>query len=318
MKKKHTYQYNPHTLSYEKVIVGVKDKVKSISFTILFGIVLGVVLLIIGFNVIDSPKERQLENEVARYRREMESLNRRMERANHVLDDLQQRDNNIYRVIFQAERTSSTGQKNISTRGLSTAELLDLTTRKIDSLDHRLYAESLSLDQVFDMARSKQERMSSMPAIMPMPKNKCKIVSGFGYRFHPILHHRRMHTGIDLTASKGTAVYATGDGVVEAAGSNIAAYSGYGIVCVVNHGYGFKTLYAHLSAVEVRPGQKVKRGEMIGKVGSTGLSQGPHLHYEVIQNGAKVNPVYFFFNDLSPDEYEQVIDAANQENQCLS
>ena len=148
-------------------------------------------------------------------------------------------------------------------------------------------------------------------------KNQCKIVSGFGMRYHPILHYRRMHTGIDLTAQLGTPVYATGDGTIQVAGRG-AELGGYGIAVVVNHGYGFKTLYGHLSDVSVVPGQRVKRGDMIGKVGRSGLSTGYHLHYEVIQNGAKVNPVYFFFNDLSPEEYDEVLETARLENQCLS
>lgn len=319
MKKKHTYRFNPHTLAYEKVIVGMKDRVRKVSFTVLFGLVLGVLFLIIGFNVFDSPKERSLKREVAQYRKEVNRLNNRVDRAERVLSDLEQRDDNIYRVIFQAQRRhDSSALAFPASHDLSTESLMRQTAQRIDSLDARLYSISKSFDEVYDMARTKQQRMASMPAIMPMPKNRCRLVSGFGYRFHPILHHRRMHTGVDLTAPKGTSVYATGDGVVEAAGAGNPAYAGYGIVCVVNHGFGFKTLYAHLSKVSVKAGQRVKRGEQLGDVGSTGLSQGPHLHYEVIQNGKCVNPVYFFFNDLTPSEYEEVIQAANEENQCLS
>ena len=157
-----------------------------------------------------------------------------------------------------------------------------------------------------------------MPAIMPVKKTECKVVSGFGYRYHPILRYMRMHTGIDLSARMGTSVYATGDGIVEEAGPGVEGYAGYGTVCVIDHGFGFKTLYAHLGKTTVHKGQRVRRGEKIGTLGSSGLSQGPHVHYEVIQNNKKVNPVYFFFNDLSPEEYEQVIEIANQENQCLS
>lgn len=196
--------------------------------------------------------------------------------------------------------------------------LLRSTTARLDTLCNRLYVQSLSMDEVYEMARNKQERMASMPAIMPVKKTDCKVVSGFGYRYHPILRYMRMHTGIDLSARTGTPVYATGDGVVEEAGSGAEGFSGYGTVCVIDHGFGFKTLYAHLGKVTVRKGQKVRRGEQIGTLGSSGLSQGPHVHYEVIQNNKKVNPVYFFFNDLSPEEYEQVIELANQENQCLS
>lgn len=324
--KKHTYKFNPHTLSYEKVIVGARDRLKKVSFTVVFGLVLGVLFAFISFQVIDSPKERALKREIAQYKRHLKSLDERVSRAEDVLKDLEQRDDNIYRTIFEVEpispnvRNSGIGgvERYREFQGYDCSEVLTHTTRKVDELSKRLYVESHSLDEIYDMARNKQKRMAAMPAIMPIAKNKCRLVSGFGMRFHPILHYRRMHTGIDLAAPKGTPIYATGDGTVRMAGRNSQSYAGYGIVCVINHGFGFQTLYAHMSSVKVKNGQKVKRGELIGYVGSTGLSQGPHLHYEVIQNGKKVNPVYFLFNDLSPREYEEVIDAANQENQCLS
>ena len=193
-----------------------------------------------------------------------------------------------------------------------------MTTRRVDELTKRLYVESKSLDEIYAIARQKTERMASMPAILPIEKNKCKIVSGFGYRFHPILKYRRLHTGIDLTASTGTPIYATGDGVVRVAGRNPEGYSGYGVVVEIDHGFGFRTLYAHMSTTMVKSGQKVKRGEQIGTVGSSGMSTGAHLHYEVILNGKKVDPVFYFFNDLTPQEYDAVIEQARQENQCMS
>ena len=153
---------------------------------------------------------------------------------------------------------------------------------------------------------------------MPIAKDQCNVVSGFGYRYHPILHYRRLHSGIDMAARMGTPIYATGDGIVRVAGRNPKGFSGYGVVVMVDHGFGFQTLYAHMSGVKVRVGQKVKRGEQIGTVGSTGMSAGAHLHYEVIQNGKKVDPVYYFFNDLTPEEYEEVLEIARQENQSMS
>ena len=160
--------------------------------------------------------------------------------------------------------------------------------------------------------------MASMPAIMPVAKDKCKVVSGYGMRFHPILKYRRLHSGIDMTARQGTPIYATGDAVVRVAGRNPQGFGGYGVVAVLDHGFGFQTLYAHMATVKVRVGQHVKRGEQIGTVGSTGMSSGAHLHYEVIQNGKKVDPVYYFYNDLSPEEYEEVLELARQENQSMS
>ena len=325
-KKKHTYKFNPHTLSYEKVVVSVRDQLKKISFTVAFGLVLAVVFTLIGYQLIDSPKERNMKREIAQYKRQIRKMNARLKLDEEVLKDLENRDDNIYRTIFEAEpvsndlRHSGIGgvDRYDDLEGYDCTEEIKTTAKRLDDFTKRLYVQSQSFDEIHKMAVTKQQRLAAMPAIMPIKKNQCKLVSGFGSRYHPILHYRRMHSGVDLTAKKGTPIYATADGTVSAAGRNGKGLSGYGITVVVNHGYGFQTLYAHMNDITVKNGQKVKRGEMIGHVGSTGLSQGPHLHYEVIQNGKKVNPVFYFFNDLSPAEYEEVIEAGNQENQCLS
>ena len=323
--KKHTYKFNPRTLSYEKVIVDMRDKVRKISFTVLFGLVLGVLFMVIGFQLVDSPKERALKREISQYQQQLKNLNVRVNRAQAVLNDLEERDDNVYRTIFAAEpmrsmRDSAANKEEdyAELQGYDCSSVLEQTTRKVDALTKRLYVQSKSIDDVYQMAQTKQERLSSIPAIMPVDKRKCNIASGFGYRFHPILHTSRMHTGIDLTARKGTPVYATAAGTVVVAGKNLSDFSGYGVVCVVDHGYGYQTLYGHLTDLKVKRGQKVSRGQQVGTVGSTGLAQAPHLHYEVIQNGKKVNPVFFFFNDLSTSEYEDILEQASQENQCLS
>lgn len=325
-KQRHTYRYNPHTLRYEKVFVSLKEKVRRISFNVLLGVVLGVVLVFVGLQFMESPKTLALERELAMYKRQCEMLIPRVERAEKVLVNLEERDDAVYRTIFgsepvsDAERRSGIGgvERYSALEGYESSELVKYTTRRVDELTKRLYVESKSLDEIYEMARNKNERMASMPAIMPVAKSKCQIMSGFGYRFHPILKHQRLHTGIDLSARPGTPIYATGDGVVRVAGRNSDGFGGYGIVAVVDHGYGYQTLYAHMNSCDVRQGQKVKRGEKIGTVGSTGLSSGPHLHYEVIVNGKRVDPVYYFFNDLTPEEYEKVIEQASQENQCMS
>lgn len=321
-KKKHVYHYNPHTLSYEKVEITLRDRMRKISYTVVLGVVLGVFFLLIAYSIIDSPKERYLKRELAQYRRQMEILDAKVARNEQVLKDLEQRDNTVYRTIFEVSPISDSARSTCDAdysdlAGYDCSDAIIRTTRKVDRMSQRLYTQSLSIDAVYKMAQDKQQRMASMPAIMPVAKNQCKIVSGFGMRYHPILHYRRMHSGIDMTAPAGTPVYATGDGTVQLAGRG-KELSGYGNCVIISHGYGFQTLYGHLKEVKVRRGQKVKRGELLGTVGRTGLAQGNHLHYEVIQNGRKVNPVYFFFNDLSPAEYEEVIEAANEENQCLS
>lgn len=325
-KKKHHYKFNPHTLRYEKVYVGAKEALRKISFTVAFGLVVAVAFVILSYQFVDSPKERALKREIAQYKRQIKVLNTRVTRAEKVLVDLESRDDNVYRTILEATPISTTerfsgmgGEERYSElQGYDNSELITSTTLRVDELTKRLYVESKSLDELYKMAVNKQQRLEAMPCIMPMPKNSCKLVSGFGSRYHPILHYRRQHTGVDLTAKTGTPVYATAAGTVGSAGRNGEGLSGYGNVVVLNHGYGYQTLYAHLNDVVVRSGQKVQRGELIGHVGSTGLSSGPHLHYEVIKGGQKVNPVFYFFNDLNAREYEEVIEAANQENQCLS
>lgn len=325
-RQRHTYRFNPHTLKYEKVFVSLREKVRRISFNVLFGVVLGVVLVIVGLQFVEPPSERSLRRELAQYKRQYELILPRVERAEKVLADLEERDNVLYRTIFEcepvsdAERHSGIGgvERYTSLDGYDNSELVKLTTRRVDELTKRLYVESKSLDEIYEIARMKNERMASMPAIMPIAKNDCKIVSGFGYRFHPILKYRRQHTGIDLAARVGTPIYATGDGVVRVAGRNPEGYSGYGVVVVIDHGFGFQTLYAHMNASKVKNGQRVKRGEQVGVVGSSGMSTGAHLHYEVLLNGKHVDPVYYFFNDLTPQEYDAVIEQASQENQCMS
>lgn len=324
--QRHTYRFNPHTLKYEKVFVSLRERVRRISFNVLFGVVLGVVLVFVGLQFVQSPSERGLRRELAQYKRQFQLILPRVQRAEKVLADLEERDNVLYRTIFEcepvsdSERFSGIGgvERYASLDGYDNSELIKMTTRKVDELTKRLYVESKSLDEIYSIARQKTERMASMPAIMPVAKDKCKVVSGFGYRFHPILKYRRLHSGIDLAARPGTPVYATGDGVVRVSGRNSEGYAGYGVVVDIDHGFGFHTLYAHMSTTTVKEGHKVMRGEQVGTVGSTGMSTGAHLHYEVILNGKKVDPVYYFFNDLSPQEYDAVIEQARQENQCMS
>ena len=324
MKKHHTYKFNPHTLSYEKVKTSFVDKLKKVSFTVAFGIVLGVVLMVIGLRVFESPRQKKLARELDAMERQMENMRKVMKRNEAVLADLENRDNSIYRTLLQAEpivdsvrRAGMMGQSYDEFDGYDHSDVIKLTAKRLDDFTKRLYIQSKSFDEVYKMASNKQERLNHVPAIMPLHKNSCSIISGFGTRYHPILHYRRMHTGVDLSAKTGTPIYATGDGTVQVAGRS-DDLSGYDIAVLINHGYGYQTLYGHMNDVKVRQGQKVKRGELLGHVGSTGLASGPHCHYEVWLNGNKVNPIYYFFNDLTPHEYEQVIEAANQENQCLS
>ncbi len=322
MPNKIRYHFNVHSLSIEKVRITFKDRFKKLFSIVAFGSVFATVVLLIAYNFFNSPKEKMLMRENEQFKMQYDILNDKLNNISAVLKDIENRDDNIYRVIFEAEpiaasvRNAGIGGANryAELEGMNNSARVIETARKVDQISRQLYIQSKSFDDVYSMAKSKEDMMIHLPAILPMPKNRGQIISGFGLRFHPILKYRRMHTGIDISAPKGTPIYATGDGVVVNAGRE----SGYGIVCEIKHGYGYQTLYGHMSKINVKTGQRVKRGEIIGLVGSTGLSKAPHVHYEVILNGTKVNPVYFFYNDLSPAEYEKVIEKANEENQCLS
>ncbi len=323
MSKKNRYHFDHHSMRFERVKGSFKEKLKSVSYSVALGVVLATVILVLGYNFIDSPKEKNLKREIKQYERQYSLLSKRLANLETVLKDLQNRDDNIYRVIFESEPIPSSvrnagiggAERYDALKGFDNSRIITETSQKIDKVSRQMYIQSKSLDEIFGIAKKKYERMACMPAILPVSKKQGKIMSGFGERFHPILKYMRPHTGIDIAAPTGSYIYATADGVITTAGRG---GDGYGICCIINHGFGYQTLYGHMSEILVRENQKIKRGEIIGKVGSSGLSSAPHLHYEVIQNGKKVNPIYFFFNDLSPEEYEEVLEKSREENQCLS
>lgn len=322
-KKKHKYRFNPHLLTYEKVIISIKDIFLKVLSYVAIGLVFSTIVIIIAYNFLDSPKERMLRREIKQYEQQYDLLNERLNTMSAVLKDIQDRDDDIYRVIFEADpipvsiRNAGYGGANRYNKleGYNNSEIIKQSAMKLDKIARQLYVQSKSFDEVFDMAKNKNKMLSSIPAIQPVSKKISNIFSGFGYRIHPIYKYMHMHTGIDITAHTGTPVYATGDGVIM---NTQTGYIGYGIVCVINHGYNYKTLYGHLSRLIVKPGQQVKRGQVIGYVGSTGVSTGPHLHYEVRFNDRPVNPVNYFYNDLTPEEYQKVIEISSRVNQSLS
>jgi murein DD-endopeptidase MepM/ murein hydrolase activator NlpD len=276
-----------------------------------------------AYTYFDSPKEKQLRREIEALTYQYEILNERMERVASVMQDLQERDDNIYRVIFEAEpipsemRNAGFGgiDRYRELEGLSNSDLLISTTKKLDQLSKKIYVQSKSFDEIVKMANNKSVLLASIPAIQPISnKNLRRMASGFGYRTHPIYKTTHFHTGMDFSAPVGTPVFATGDGVVYRA--DILA-KGYVKHIVINHSFGYKTLYGHLSRFAVRAGKKVKRGDLIGYIGSTGMSTAPHLHYEVIRNNQKVNPVNYYYNDLSPEEYQAMIELSSQSNQSF-
>lgn len=314
---KNLYYFNQESLQYEKVKPGIKSKLLRALSVIFSGAVFAAVVIFIAYNFFNSPKELMQQREIEQFKLQYEILNKKLDRLEKVAENLQDRDDNIYRVIFEAEpipqemRQAGIGgsDRYDKLKGYKNSDLLVHTSQKIDQLSNQLYVQSISYDEVFDMAKNMDEMRACIPAIQPISdKYKRRISSFYGYRIHPIYKKRIFHDGLDFSAPTGTEVYAAGDGVVESASRS--SY-GYGNKIIIDHGYGYKTVYAHLNNYNIRKGQKVKRGQVIGKVGNSGLSTSPHLHYEVIRNDRKVNPIYYFFNDLSPREYEEIIASAN-------
>ncbi len=317
------YYFNTQSLKYEKVVVSLRKKLLRLLGWLATSIVFSAVVLLIAYNYLSSPKEKQLKRELGEMSLQYEILQQRMERASRVLKEIQDRDDNIYRVIFEAEPISSSIReagyggvdKYRELEGFNNSQLIVESTKKLDKLTRQLYVQSKSFDEVFELAKNKKQLLASIPGIQPVSnKDLTRIASGFGYRIHPIYKTSMMHTGIDFTAPVGTDIYSTGNGVIEK-----VEYDGrgYGNNVIINHGYGYETLYGHLSRVNVRVGQHVNRGDVIGLVGSSGSSTGPHCHYEVIKNGTKIDPINYFFNDLSADQYERVIEIASRQNQSF-
>ncbi|HRZ77061.1 MAG TPA: M23 family metallopeptidase [Bacteroidales bacterium] len=315
--RKTRYHFNTRSLTFEKVTASIRDRFLSVLKVVVTGSVFAAVVIFLAYNFFESPREKMLERENKQLRLQYNIMNDRMERIAVVLDELQDRDDNIYRVIFESEpipssvRRAGMGGSDRYTElsGFESSKIMTESAVKLDELANRIVVQSRSFDEVFELARNKDKMLRSIPAIQPVNnKDLKKLSSFFGYRIHPIFKRRIFHDGLDFTAPVGTKVYATGDGVVVEA---VRARYGYGNRITINHGYGYQTTYAHLNSFAVREGERVQRGQIIGSIGNTGLSSGPHLHYEVIKNGTKVNPIYYFFGDLSPQDYQEVISRAN-------
>lgn len=317
------YKYNPHTLSYDKIKISWRQKILRSLYFLMASFVFGVIIYGVVYTFVDSPKEKQLKIENAELLGQYELLNKKLEKIEVVMEDVQKRDDNIYRVIFEAEpipneiRQAGFGGVNRyeQLENYNNADLIISTAKKIDQLSKQLYIQSKSFDEVFKMAKNKEKMLASIPAIQPVSnKDLTRMASGFGYRTDPVYKTTKFHAGMDFTAPTGTPIYATGDGTVIQAD---AEASGYGNHIRINHGYGYITLYAHMSEVAAKVGQKVKRGDVIGYVGNTGKSVGPHCHYEVRKNDVPINPVNFYFNDLSPEEFAKMLELSNAPLQSL-
>jgi len=317
------YRYNHHTLSYDKIHLNFRHKLFRAFIFLGASFVMGIIIYGITYTFIDSPKEKHLKLENAQLKSQYTLLNKRLDESRIVLNDIENRDDNIYRVIFEAEpipdeiREAGIGGVNRyeELEGYDDAKLVIETTKNLDKLSKELYIQSKSFDEVYKLAKNKKLMLAHLPAIQPVQNKDLKrVASGYGWRMHPILKYRKFHAGMDFTAPIGTPIYATGDGVVTRADNKA---SGFGNHVEIDHGYHYSTLYAHMSKIACIVGQKIKRGDVIGYVGNTGLSTGPHCHYEVHKNGEPVDPVNYYYNDLTPNEYAKMIELANDPTQSF-
>ena len=309
------YIYNPKTRTYDRIYPTVRQRAISILRRLFVGMGLGAGSFIILLFIFGSPSEKELRIENARLLAQYNVLSHRLDEALGVMQDIQQRDDNLYRVVLQADPVSDAIRKAgyggtnryEQLMDMANAELVMNTTQKMDMLNRQLYIQSKSFDEVVDLCKGHDEMLKCIPAIMPVSnKDLKKTASGYGTRIDPIYNTPKFHAGMDFSANIGTPVYATGDGKVIKAGWE----TGYGNLIQVDHGFGYVTWYARLSKYKVRPGQKVVRGEVIGEVGNTGKSTGPHLHYEVHVKGKVQNPVNYYFMDLSAEDYDKMVQIA--------
>ncbi len=312
MAKKVYFRYNQATLTYERVYPTAKERFWGILRNSISGIVVGIIAYAIYALYIGTPSDKLMKREIDVLTTQNKLIANRLDKALDVMATMQERDDNLYRVILQSDpATQSSHRSSIlnSSRydeliGLSNESLIKSTALKMDVLSKQIYLQSKSFDELVQLLGTREERLLCTPAIQPiLNKDLKQLSSGFGVRVDPIYGRAKMHSGMDFTARVGTPIYATGNGNVVSAGWD----QGYGNCVLINHGFGYQTKYAHMSRIKSRAGQKVKRGEVIGYVGSTGKSTAPHLHYEVHINGRPVNPALYYFLDLSPKEYDRMI-----------
>ena len=319
------YYYDPDTLSYRKIEPKKSKKVRNVMLFALASLLSGFLglLVLMNTNLLNTPRELSLQREVRNYELQFELLNRKMAQMEDVLANIEERDNNIYRIYFEAnpipdeQRRAGFGGVNRyqSLEGFNNSEMIISTTRRMEIIQKQMVIQSKSLDDRTKLATEKEKLLVAIPAIQPVNNEKLtRMASGYGWRSDPFTKARKMHWGMDFTAPRGTPIYASGDGVVSRADNRA---SGFGKHVRIDHGYGYVSLYAHLSRYNVKRGQKVKRGDLIGFVGSTGRSQAPHLHYEVRKDGQRINPINFYYGSLSPEEFQNMLRFANQENQSL-
>ena len=319
------YYYDPETLSYRPIERGKTFKISNFIIFLVSSFLFGLFTLfgLLTSDFLNTPKELLLEREVKNYEFQFELLSQRLAQMETVMSEIEYRDNEIYRAYFEAspipeeQRRAGFGGVNRYKKleGFGNSEQIIETTKSIDILSKMLVVQSKSLEEIQLLAEKKEELLAAIPSIQPIKKDDLKrMASGYGWRIDPFTKKRRRHKGMDFSANRGTPIYATGDGIIRRADNRS---SGYGKHIRIDHGFGYVSLYAHLDKYNVKRGQKVKRGEIIGFVGNTGRSVAPHLHYEILKDGKKINPLNFYYGDLSSAEFDAIVNQASQENQSL-
>lgn len=317
------FKFNDKTLEYEKVEVSLRKRLKKVGLHLGVSLGLALVFIIASYPLVYRYSNTEKDRELQKVKSEFEQMNTKVENIYSAVKVLKMRDDSIYAGIFgvapvsQDLRIGGTGGtdefKNL--RGYSNTELMLQSAELIKRLENQVNIHKKGFERIDKLSSTRSSKLSHVPAIQPIHNhNLIRTASGFGMRMHPVYGVPKMHSGIDFTAKVGTEIYSTGDGVIE---SVKKSFTGYGKHVIINHGFGYKTLYAHMSDFSVRKGQKVKRGDIIGKVGNTGTSTGPHLHYEVIRNNKKIDPAHFFFNDLDYDQFQEMVKISTEINTSL-
>lgn len=314
---RHKYKFDSESLRYVKIELTTRQKFIKALPAVLITIFLAALFTYLYPKIYESPTEMKLKRELNQLSFQYEILNQQFDKVDAVLKEIENRDDNIYRTIFSAEPVPSSmrsagfggSHRYDDLRGYDYSDLVVETKNRLDKITKRIVVQSKSYDDVAKMAINKEKMLSSVPAIQPISnKDLTRVASGWGWRIHPIYKIRKFHYGIDFTGPVGTDIYVTGDGVVKEVKSSRI---GYGKEIIIDHGFGYETLYAHLSKFKVKKGDVVKRGDVIAFIGNTGTSTAPHLHYEVIKNGKKVDPRNYFFKDLTPVEYDRMIELSS-------
>jgi murein DD-endopeptidase MepM/ murein hydrolase activator NlpD len=312
------YKFDPDSLSFDKIRLGIRTLLLRLLAYFIGSVIIAMIYWGIFASFFDSPKEKALKREVEQMTIQYELIHKEMANVETVLEDLQKTDDNLYRTIFEAEPVPSTEREGgiggvnryAALEGYNNSNLVIETASRLDKIRKKVYVQSKSYDDLIKLAENKSDMLKAIPSIMPLSnKDLTRTASGYGWRIHPLYKISKFHNGMDFTAPLGTEIYATGNGTVKEV---VTAQRGFGKSVLIDHGFGYTSLYAHLSNFNVRVGQKVQRGDIIGFVGSTGTSVTNHLHYEIKLNGLNVDPVNYYFEDLSAAQYEKMIEIASK------